>query len=62
MKQYIYGVKGELLYSAEIPDALPLIAACERVLRAIEWGYTEDRMTQEDQADTLRAALAKVQS
>lgn len=36
-----------------------LAAACARVLRAIEWSTTGDRMTPEKQADTLRAALVK---
>lgn len=36
-----------------------LITACTRVLRAIEWSVTEDRMTPEEQADELRAAIAK---
>lgn len=35
-----------------------LVAACERVLRSIEWSTTEDRMTAEEQAATLRNALS----
>ena len=36
-----------------------LVTALERVLRAIEWAYTEDRLTPEQMADVIRAALAK---
>jgi hypothetical protein len=36
-----------------------LLAACQRVLRSIEWSTTEDRMTPEEQAETLRAAIAE---
>lgn len=36
-----------------------LRAACERVLRAIEWHITGERMTGPEQADALRAALAE---
>ena len=46
--------------NAQLIAAAPeLLAACERVLLSIEWGYTVDRMTEEEQASTLRAALAK---
>lgn len=36
-----------------------LLAACERVLRAIEWAETSDRMTDAEKADALRAAIEK---
>ena len=41
---------------AAAPD---LAEACARVLRAIEWAETSDRMDPKEQADTLRCALAK---
>ena len=43
---------------AAAPD---LLEACERVLRAIEWSTTEDRMTQDEQADYLAAAIDKAE-
>lgn len=36
-----------------------LLAACKRVLRAIEWAKTSDRMTPEEQSEMLRAVVAK---
>lgn len=41
---------------AAAPD---LLAACKRVLRAIRWGVTADRLDSEDQADILTAAINK---
>jgi hypothetical protein len=41
---------------ASAPD---LLAACQRVLRAIEWGTTADRMDSAEQAELLRAAIAR---
>lgn len=35
-----------------------LVEACKRVLTAIEWSTTADRMESEEQAELLRAALA----
>jgi len=42
--------------AASAPD---LLAACQRVLRAIEWGTTADRMDSAEQAELLRAAIAR---
>lgn len=41
---------------AAAPD---LLAACERVLRSIEWETTEDRLRGYEQCDLLRAAIDK---
>jgi hypothetical protein len=41
---------------AAAPD---LAEACGRVLRAIEWAETYDRMDPNEQADTLRCALTR---
>lgn len=42
-------------------EAAPMLRdACARVLRAIEWATTEDRLTAEEQASVLRDALAAV--
>lgn len=38
-----------------------LRAACERVLRAIEWGVTDDRMSQQEQAELLKAVILKAE-
>lgn len=42
-----------------IAAAPELLEACKRVLRAINWGYTEDRMSDDEQAALLSAAIAK---
>ncbi len=42
-----------------IASAPDLLAACQRVLRAIEWGTTADRMDSTEQAELLRAAIAR---
>lgn len=42
-----------------IASAPDLLAACQRVLRAIEWGTTADRMDSAEQAELLRAAIAR---
>lgn len=43
---------------AQLVAAAPaLLAACNRVLRAIEWAYTEDRLDTDEQAAVLRAAI-----
>ena len=34
-----------------------LLAACERVLRSIEWSYSEDCMKSEEQAALLKDAI-----
>lgn len=36
-----------------------LVKACSRVLRSLEWSYTEDRLTSEEQAKILRDAIAQ---
>ena len=41
-----------------ISSAPDLLAACERVLRAIDWSVSEDRMSSQEQADLLRSAIA----
>jgi hypothetical protein len=41
---------------AAAPDLLSVAA---RILRSLEWSATEDRMTNEEQAALLRAAIAK---
>lgn len=41
---------------AAAPD---MLAACQRILRAVRWSVTEDRMTPDQQADVLSAAIAK---
>ena len=35
-----------------------LVAACKRVLRAMEWAYPDDCLNNAEQANILRAALA----
>lgn len=43
-----------------VKDAAPeLLAVCERVLLAIEWSTSDERMTPREQARALRAAIAK---
>ena len=43
-----------------LADAAPeMLAALSRILRAIEWSETADRMTPEEQAGCARAAIAK---
>ena len=44
-----------------IAAAPELLEACERVLRAIKWSSTDDRMAEDEQADMLRAAIAKAE-
>lgn len=36
-----------------------LLTACERVLRAIEWSCTADRLDDDEKAAILKAAIAK---
>ena len=72
----VYGTKGEQIADCRsvfldrdesrsnvrlIVAAPDLLATCHRILRAIEWSLTEDRMEPEEMADTLRAAIAKVE-
>ena len=38
-----------------------LLAACKRIMGAIEWAATSDRMPSGEQADVLRAAIAKAE-
>jgi hypothetical protein len=50
----------ETMSNAALIAAAPdLLLALERVLMAIEWTCTGDRLTQEQQADLIRAAIAK---
>ena len=42
-----------------IASAPDLLAACERVLLAMEWSETSDRMSEPEQADVLRAAISR---
>lgn len=44
---------------ALIAAAPELLAACKRVLRAIVWTTTAERMTPTEQADVLREAILK---
>jgi hypothetical protein len=41
---------------AAAPD---LLAACRRILRALEWSYTSDRMAHEERVEMLREVIAK---
>ena len=46
--------------TAKLMAAAPdLLAACERVLASIKWGYTEQRLTEDEQAAILQAAIDK---
>ena len=45
--------------AALIAAAPDLLWACERVLRAIEWADTADRMESHEQAELLRAVVCK---
>jgi len=38
-----------------------LLATCKRVLKAIHWGVTDDRMSDEQQAALLKAAIEKAE-
>lgn len=40
-----------------IAAAPALLAVCERILRAIEWSESADRMTSEEQAAVLRGVI-----
>jgi hypothetical protein len=54
----VYGFSAEA-NARLIASAPDLLAACQRVLRAIEWGTTADRMDSAEQAELLRAAIAR---
>jgi hypothetical protein len=53
----------ELAANVALAKAAPaMLAACKRVLRAIEWAETADRMEPEEQAALLRAVIDKAES
>ena len=53
--------EAETYANARLIAAAPaLLAACRRVLRAVEWCTTDDRLTWEEQASILREAIRSV--
>lgn len=38
-----------------------LLGACKRVLRALEWSVTEDRLSHDDLIDLLKGAILKAE-
>jgi hypothetical protein len=48
-----------LAYARLIAAAPEMLAACQRVLLAIQWSTPSERLTPEDQATLLRAVIAR---
>ena len=58
-----YQPKGDIDANARLIATAPaLLKACQRVLRAIEWSFPRDRLTDGEQAEELKAVIAQATS